>query len=139
MRILESENCETHFPHFEQVICAVPEEESFNLCNIDNGTPLTCGVKNIWVFVGIYIGVNNCNKNESVFVFRKFDRVKTWLKFISKGMYVIDGYNLNATKRHAFGVRNEGSVLYNILIFMLIIFWLSQIYEFLYTYIYAFK
>lgn len=97
VRILEKDACEKLFPKYKSVVCAVPTEP-LDLCGIDPGTPLACGVMNIWIFLGLYIDVNTCSSGGQVFLFRKIDEMHEWLQTLSNGAYVIDGNNLNRTK-----------------------------------------
>lgn len=97
VQILLKEQCQKVFPDFDNVTCAVPLG-THKMCQLDWGTPLACGVNNIWVFFGIYIGVNTCaSGGPPVTLFRKIDGMHEWLKTLANGAYVVDGNSVNKT------------------------------------------
>ncbi|GJQ80295.1 KLKB1 [Trypoxylus dichotomus] len=98
VQLMSNTACNKLFPKYRSCLCVKPVEPP-DLCGMDLGTPLTCGIMNIWVFLGIYIGVNTCPDKEPVFLFRKMDEMRDWLERLSNGAYLIDGRRLNAVTR----------------------------------------
>ncbi|KAK9692854.1 Trypsin [Popillia japonica] len=124
--LMKQQECHKKYPEYIPVLCVTPKEP-LDLCKMDLGTPLTCGVMNIWVFLGFYTGINTCSSdNDNVFVFRKLDNMVEWVKERAIGAYAIDGTNLNKTKKSS-GIPAKASLVQNYL-FSSVIFLLGLYY-----------